>query len=157
MHIPLTCHLLLIMNKVHSFPMRDESYESMLKMFPACLRIAMHTLERALWKVLGGVAAPWDEHYEVWRAIHTPACCQKPLLIHRPRSTRDVSRALRSQKGKVVKLNDLMNVRFAQHANLEVSVRSGGHSYTCTSIKVRATLLSTFTLLSLSSDSLSPA
>ena len=23
-------------------------------------------------KVAGGVAAPWDDHYESWRAIHTP-------------------------------------------------------------------------------------
>ena len=36
----------------------------------------------------------------------------------------------------IVKLVDLINVRFARLAHLEVSVRSGGHSYTCTSIKV---------------------
>ena len=46
---------------------------------------------------------------------------------------------------------NLTNLRFAQEANLEVSVRSGGHSYTCTSIKVSCFIWSfTFTFLATS-------
>ena len=32
----------------------------------------------------GFVATPYDEQYEQLRAIHNPACCQRPLLIVRP-------------------------------------------------------------------------
>ena len=42
-----------------------------------------YSLER---EVSGLVVAPWDEQYEKFRAIHNRACCQKPLLIVRPRS-----------------------------------------------------------------------
>ena len=37
-------------------------------------------------QILGPVLAPWDDKYEQFRSIHNQACCQKPLLIARPRS-----------------------------------------------------------------------
>ena len=37
-------------------------------------------------QILGPVLAPWDDKYEQFRRIHNQACCQKPLLIARPRS-----------------------------------------------------------------------
>jgi len=70
-------------------------------------------------QILGPVLAPWDDKYEQFRSIHNQACCQKPLLIARPRSQKDVSRA----------------VLFSVQYNLPLSVRSGGHSYTCQSLK----------------------
>ena len=42
-----------------------------------------YSLER---EVSGLVVAPWDTQYEKFRAIHNRACCQKPLLIVRPRN-----------------------------------------------------------------------
>jgi len=75
-----------------------------------------YSLER---EVSGLVVAPWDTQYERFRAIHNRACCQKPLLIVRPRSRKDVSKC----------------VLFSQRFGLPLSVRSGGHSYICTSLK----------------------
>ena len=37
-------------------------------------------------EVLGEVVAPWNDNYEKLRRIHNRACCQKPLLIIRPKS-----------------------------------------------------------------------
>ena len=34
--------------------------------------------------VSGPVAAPWDDLYEQFRAVHNPACCQRPSLVIRP-------------------------------------------------------------------------
>ena len=63
--------------------------------------------------------APWDSGYEAARAIHNNACCQRPILIVQPWGDKDVSRV----------------VQFTVRHKLELSVRSGGHSYTCTSLK----------------------
>ena len=37
-------------------------------------------------EVSGLVVAPWDSQYEQFRGVHNQACCQKPLLIVRPRN-----------------------------------------------------------------------
>ena len=37
------------------------------------------------YQILGPVLTPWDDKYEQFRRIHNQACCQKPLLIARPR------------------------------------------------------------------------
>ena len=71
-------------------------------------------------QVQGKVLAPWDGGYEKARAIHNNACCQRPILIVQPWGDKDVSRV----------------VQFTVRHKLELSVRSGGHSYTCTSLKV---------------------
>ena len=43
------------------------------------------SLELELKSDLSGlVVTPWDDQYGQFRAIHNPACCQRPLLIVRP-------------------------------------------------------------------------
>ena len=91
---------------------------------PGCLIVAptvnITSLKRTLeTQVRGSVLAPWDSGYETARAIHNNACCQRPILIVRPWGDKDVSRV----------------VQFTVRHKLELSVRSGGHSYTCTSLK----------------------
>ena len=47
------------------------------------------SLKRELQSQLRGlveVVAPWDENYETFRRIQNLACCQKPLLIARPKA-----------------------------------------------------------------------
>eukprot|EP00092_Neocalanus_flemingeri_P022800 GFUD01024724.1.p1 GENE.GFUD01024724.1~~GFUD01024724.1.p1 ORF type:complete len:607 (-),score=100.10 GFUD01024724.1:109-1884(-) len=78
------------------------------------------SLKSSLESVLSGIViTQWDAQYEEFRAIHNPACCQKPLLIVRPVDSQDVSKS----------------VKFSRQHGLPLSVRSGGHSYTCTSLK----------------------
>ena len=60
--------------------------------------------------------------YETARAVHNGACRNIfPLLILKPLETEDIAAA----------------VRFAVKYGLEISVRSGGHSYQCLGTKVR--------------------
>lgn len=59
--------------------------------------------------------------YEEARAVHNGVCRHIfPLLIVKPRSTRDVSKT----------------VLFAKKNGIEMSVRSGGHSFQCLGTKV---------------------
>lgn len=59
--------------------------------------------------------------YESARSVHNGVCRYIfPLVIIKPRSTRDVSKA----------------VLFAKENGIEISMRSGGHSYQCLGTKV---------------------
>ena len=71
-------------------------------------------------KIKGDVYLRGSPEYESARAVHNGACrAIYPLLITTPRSTSDVS----------------VLVRTASKYNLEISVRSGGHSYQCLGVK----------------------
>ena len=62
-----------------------------------------------------------SRHYEQYRRVQNGACNRVlfPLVIIRPRSTRDVA----------------IGVKAAEAARLPISVRSGGHGYTCNNLK----------------------
>ena len=60
------------------------------------------------------------EGYEEFRPVPNGACNHRfPLVILRPTDSLDVA----------------IGVKFAKSLNLTISVRSGGHSYICSSIK----------------------
>ncbi len=69
-----------------------------------------------------GTLHPYGSYaYEKFRLVQNGACNRKlfPLLIARPTSTEDVAAA----------------VAAAKYHGLELSVRSGGHGYTCNNLK----------------------
>ena len=57
--------------------------------------------------------------YDQLRTVNNRACVARPAVIVRAATTEDVAVA----------------VNFARRNQLQVSVRSGGHSYTCTSLR----------------------
>ena len=59
-------------------------------------------------QILGAVAAPWDAKYEYFRKIHNKACCQKPLLIARPRSQK-VNKSSRKRNYDETICSDIIN------------------------------------------------
>ena len=67
----------------------------------------------------GQVLAPSHPQYEERRKVMNAACTDKPAVIVVPNSEADVSIILKAAKAN----------------NMEISVRSGGHSYTCTNLK----------------------
>merc|ERR1711936_719237 len=67
----------------------------------------------------GEVLTPTHPGYEARRKVMNAACTARPAVIVVPNTERDVSTILQA----------------AVAENMEVSVRSGGHSYTCTNIK----------------------
>ena len=68
----------------------------------------------------GSIHVRGSRSFDKFRRVQNGACDQLvPLLVVRPRSARDVSRA----------------VRVSRTWALPISVRSGGHSYTCTNMK----------------------
>lgn len=78
-------------------------------------------LARDLRQLIHGRVFPrGSPYYERFRAVHNGACSHiYPGLIARPVSTEDVSQI----------------VRFARERNVEISIRSGGHSYQCQGTK----------------------
>ena len=69
-----------------------------------------------------GVYDKWSNEYNKRRIVHNGLCKNVfPDIVVVPKSTEDVS--------KIIKI--------ARHYGLPISVRSGGHSYTCTNIKQR--------------------
>jgi FAD/FMN-containing dehydrogenase len=69
----------------------------------------VETLSR---KLSGTLFQPGDEHYETTRLVHNGLIDRRPTLIARCRGAADVATAL----------------EFAREAQLEISVRGGGHS-----------------------------
>jgi len=67
----------------------------------------------------GEVLVKGDSDYESRRLVMNAACTDEPAVIVRPTSEADVS----------------VIVKAAKDANMPISIRSGGHSYTCTNIK----------------------
>merc|ERR1719187_34342 len=67
----------------------------------------------------GAVYIPGDTNFEEKRKVMNAACTAQPAVIVVPRTEEDISTILKT----------------ATKYNIEVSVRSGGHSYTCTNIK----------------------
>jgi len=67
----------------------------------------------------GQVLAPSDPGFEEKRKVMNAACTKRPAVIVVPNTPLDVSNILKT----------------ATSANMEISVRSGGHSYTCTNLK----------------------
>jgi len=74
------------------------------------------TLRREL---AGEVVEAGSQSYEWRRTVINKACRNRPLVIVVPKNTEDVSKC----------------VKFATKFGLQISVRSGGHSYTCTSVR----------------------
>lgn len=68
----------------------------------------------------GQVLTQSSRHFDRYRKVQNGACNKLvPLLVIRPLNTRDVATA----------------VRVSRRFGLPISVRSGGHSYTCTNMK----------------------
>merc|ERR1712130_458002 len=67
----------------------------------------------------GEVLVKGDADYESRRLVMNAACTDEPAVIVRPTSEEDVS----------------VIIKAANDANMPISIRSGGHSYTCTNIK----------------------
>merc|ERR1719507_2665307 len=67
----------------------------------------------------GQVLLPSDETFEETRKVMNAACKAQPAVIVVPKTEEDISTILKT----------------ATKHNMEISVRSGGHSYTCTNIK----------------------
>merc|ERR1712198_44854 len=67
----------------------------------------------------GAVLTPNSPGYEDRRKVMNAACTAKPAVIVVPNTDMDVSIILAA----------------ARSNNMEISVRSGGHSYTCTNLK----------------------
>ena len=80
--------------------------------------LARHILEATDWSTR--VYLPGSNGYEAKRRVKNGLCAEiRPALIAAPKTTRDVS----------------VLVRLAKTYKKEISIRSGGHSYTCTSLK----------------------
>ena len=71
--------------------------------------------------VIGEVVTCCGPRYEALRTVNNKACISRPSVIVVPATTEDVA----------------ITVNFARRNGLEVSVRSGGHGYTCTNIRDR--------------------
>ena len=69
--------------------------------------------------VVGEVVPCCGPRYEALRTVNNKACISRPNIIVVAATTEDVAIA----------------VNFARRNGLEVSVRSGGHGYTCTNIR----------------------
>jgi len=67
----------------------------------------------------GQVLVPSDATFEATRKVMNAACKAQPAVIVVPKTEQDISTILKT----------------ATKYNMEISVRSGGHSYTCTNIK----------------------
>merc|ERR1719295_144175 len=67
----------------------------------------------------GQVLVPTDPTFEATRKVMNAACKAEPVVIVVPKTERDISTILKT----------------AAKYKMEISVRSGGHSYTCTNIK----------------------
>ena len=67
----------------------------------------------------GQVILPSSPEYEDRRKVMNAACTARPAVIVVPNTEMDISNILKA----------------ASANNMEVSVRSGGHSYTCTNLK----------------------
>merc|ERR1719320_1507028 len=67
----------------------------------------------------GAVYTPGQSGYEEKRKVMNAACTARPAVIVVPNFDQDVSFIIRATKAN----------------NMELSIRSGGHSYTCTNIK----------------------
>jgi len=67
----------------------------------------------------GEVLERGTERYNWRKLVINKACRNRPVVIVVPKNTEDVAKA----------------VTFAVKYGLQLSVRSGGHSYTCTSVK----------------------
>ena len=64
------------------------------------------------------------------------ACTARPAVIVVPNTPLDVSNILKVyHKLSDVKIISNSSSKTATSANMEISVRSGGHSYTCTNLK----------------------
>ena len=71
--------------------------------------------------VIGEVVPCCGPRYEALRTVNNKACISRPNIIVVAATTEDAAIA----------------VNFARRNGLEVSVRSGGHGYTCTNIRDR--------------------
>merc|ERR1712042_287962 len=67
----------------------------------------------------GAVYTPGQRGYEERRKVMNAACTARPAVIVVPNFDQDVSFIIRAVRAN----------------NMELSIRSGGHSYTCTNIK----------------------
>merc|ERR1719312_513637 len=67
----------------------------------------------------GAVYTPGQSGYEEKRKVMNAACTARPAVIVVPNFDQDISFIIRATKAN----------------NMELSIRSGGHSYTCTNIK----------------------
>jgi len=76
-------------------------------------------------QISGSVLACCGEEYERRRQVNNRACLARPYVIIRPINTQDVART----------------VSFAHRNGIEISVRSGGHGYTCNQLKEGAILI----------------
>ena len=75
------------------------------------------------------VYLPGTSGFDKYRLVNNGLCNSiKPGLVVRPRTTKDVSTI----------------VRVARRFGLEISVRSGGHSYTCTNLRQGTRRISCF-------------
>lgn len=70
-------------------------------------------------QLVGEVIEAGESGFQGRSRLVNKACSQHPLVIVVPHNTEDVSKA----------------VKFSTEHGLQISVRSGGHSYTCTSIR----------------------
>ncbi|XP_023338544.1 uncharacterized protein LOC111709168 [Eurytemora carolleeae] len=75
--------------------------------------------------VSGDVFPCCGSRYQQLRLVNNKACTARPYAIIRPRTTEDVALA----------------VNFAHRHRIQISVRSGGHGYTCNQIKEGAILI----------------
>ena len=81
---------------------------------------SQHYIEELRKSMNGSIFIKGTLEYEKRRLVHNALCeSVYPDLIASPKSTKDVS--------NILKITDSYDV--------PISVRSGGHSYTCTSIK----------------------
>jgi len=69
--------------------------------------------------VVGEVLPCCGEKYQRRRMVNNRACLARPAVIVRPRTTEDVA----------------TTVNFARRNRLQISVRSGGHGYTCNNLQ----------------------
>jgi len=81
--------------------------------------LAQSSLLSLLSSQSGPVLLPSSSGYEEKRKVMNAACTARPAVIVVPNTERDIAVILQAARAE----------------NMEVSIRSGGHSYTCTNIK----------------------
>ena len=96
---------------------------SLSPVLPVLLTVLTGSSRASLLSRLGSqsglVLSPASPGYEERRKVMNAACTARPAVIIVPNTERDIALIL----------------EVAREEGLEVSVRSGGHSYTCTNIK----------------------
>ena len=85
--------------------------------------------------IIGEVIPCCGPRYDELRSVNNRACVSRPEVIVRPATTEDVAIAVNFARRNGLKVDVYWNFLNIFSLSIQFSVRSGGHSYTCTNIR----------------------